>query len=275
MNTVGRTALPGDKYTVGVAYVAVPSDIDRAAYILDCFRNNQVSLMCEDGAFYNRVPISPDVLNWIEFAEDGRGLGTPVVYATEEIHQQPIVIARLQQGSTLGDGKEHAFKFRRMLDGVLVEINGNSKTAALNLIVDGDKQSGKVNINIFNENKDCILNIDVAGDVNVNATNNTKITQQKSAIIETTDPNGEDKASFSQSSTQNQFNNQKLIVNDGSDPLTLGNELKKFLGDFIEEVGKITTATAIGTQPILNATQILAYKERLDEFLSTVIFTDK
>lgn len=275
---MGNTAIktiPGFKWTIGRAYIAMPSDMERAAYLRDCFLNWQVCVWTEDGAFHNRVPIDPEVLSFVTFPSDNKSVGSPVIYATDDQFQQPVIVARLAMRTELGDGKENQFKFRRKLGDQLVEINGSANDTAINLIVDGAGQAGQMNINIFNQNKDCVLSVDVAGDVNVTASGAVITNAQTQIELTTTDSGSDNSASFQQSTTENKFYNQKLIVNDGTDPLTLGNEMKKFLSDFIDEVAETTVVTALGLQPIVNKVKVMAFKNRLDEFLSKVGFIDK
>ena len=61
------TANADYKYTVGRGYIALPVDLERAQYIRDCYKNNQVCILTEEGGFLTRLPISPEILNFIEF----------------------------------------------------------------------------------------------------------------------------------------------------------------------------------------------------------------
>lgn len=272
---IGTQVLPGFKYTVGVAYIAVPSDLERATYIKDCYTNLQVSIITEDGGFHNRVPISQELLNFVVFPQTAKTLGTPIVYVTDDTYQQPVVVTRLQRREELGDGKENQFKFSRKLNGRMVEINGSTQDGVLNLIVDGADIPGAINLIVTNKAKTCTLNVKVNGDINVDATGTTTFTQEKGFVATTADSDADESASFKQSTTENKFYNKKLIVNDGTDPLARGNELKAFLSKFIDKVAAITTSTAIGVQPILNKVEVLKLKDDLDTILSTVVFTDK
>lgn len=262
-------------YTIGFAYIALPNDIEREVYISDCYKNSWVSLIMEDGGFFNRVPISPEILSFIRFPLKPQEVGTPVLFGTDEIYKQPTVLTRLQERSELGDSKEHQFKFKRKYDDQLVEISGSAKTGQLNFIVNGATKPAKINVSVMSDKNDSELNLDVAGNVNVKATGSISLSPQKTFNSTTIDPESENQTTFEQTSTEHHFENKKLIINKGDDPLVLGNELKSFLGDFIDEVSKIKIATSIGLQPIVNKVQVIALKKKLNTFLSKVMFTDK
>lgn len=264
----GITPIQGDKYNSGIGYVSIPSDLDREKYIADCYRNNQVSLHLDDGGYFNRVPISPEVLNFITFPEGTNELGSPVVYVLDEIYQQPYIVARLMRRDELGDSKEHGFKFSRRLNGSFVEINGSAKTNSLNILVDADEEVGHINFKLYNKNQDCKLSIDVQGDIELSASGSVHISQQKEIVIETIDPESEDSSKTVLTPTEHKVYTSKLQMNDGEEHMVLGDKLKTFLGKFIDQVAAIKTATAIGLQPIINATEVIALKQELDSFLS-------
>lgn len=276
MATTGMKAFPGYKFQIGRAYIALPSDLSRADYLKDCFLNWQVSLITEDGSFYNRVPISPEILNFVTFPTTAKTLGSPVIYMTDDEYQQPVVVTRLPLRTELGDNTENQFKFRRILGDQLVEINGNPATGAMNLIVDGATIVGQLNINVFNQDQDCELNIDVAGDINATASGDVTIAAGDGVTITTTDAESGDNASFQQTSTQNKFYNQTFTINDGKDPITLANELVTFLGNFIDAVTQITVTAAGSPSSVpINSAQLQALKNQLNTFKSQTAFLDK
>lgn len=272
----GMKVFPGYKFQIGRAYVALPSDLSRADYIKDCYLNWQISIITEDGSFYNRVPISPEVLSFVTFPTTAKTLGSPLIYVTDDEYQQPVVVNRLAQRTELGDSVENQFKFRRMLGDQLVEINGNPATGSINVLVDGATITGQLNINIFNQDQDCELNIDVAGDINATASGDVNINAGDGISVTTTDADSGDSASFQQTSTENKFYNKSFTINDGQDPLTLANELVTFLGNFIDTVAQITVlAQGTPSSPPINASQLEALKQQLDTLKSKTAFVDK
>jgi hypothetical protein len=259
----------GFKYNVGIGYVAIPSDLDRDVYIRDCYKNYQVSLKTEDGGFLNRVPIPPDVLNFIEFPDKPNELGSCVVYNTDEQHQFAIIVNRFADRDQIGDGREHSFQLRRKYKDQYVELSGSSKEANINLLVNGGSVKGKFRLSVTDSDRAAEAVVDIGGTLNVSTTGKTTLETQGGFEVRT--ESDDDAASFSQSATENKFYGQKLILNDGDVPMVLGNALKKFLGNFISEVSKIT----VNGSPIANIIQIKALATQLDSILSKEGFLKK
>ncbi len=272
--TLGRTPVDDYKYNVGIAYIAIPTDVDRAAYIQDCYRNFTVSVWGEDGSFMNRLPITPEVLNFVEFPEIPAALGSPVVYVTEESQSQPVVIGRFPSQSTLGDTSEGDFSFGRNFQEGHVEIFGSSKNRCLRMGVHSGAEAGTMLIHVAGKQPGKFQVITI-GDNEFTASENTSFSQQGAFITTSADRSADDDSNdavFQQSPGEHRFKSNKFFINDGDEPFVLGNHLKTFLSDLIDELSKCTVSTAIGTQPLINAAQITAFKKRTDEFLSIVAY---
>jgi hypothetical protein len=270
----GTTPIPGYKYNAGIAYVAIPRDLDRAQYLKDCYINHHISIRTHDGGFHNRVPISPEVLNFIIFPDTTEKLGSPVIYVTDHQYQNHYIVNRLVSRDELGDSSEHKFKFTRKIDDAYVEVSGSAQDRSINIVVNGSDKKGAININMFNDNKDCELALDIQGDFVVKATNNTSFDQYGEFKISTHDEDS-NTSSFTQTSQENKFNSAKFIINNGEDKMVLGNKLVSFFEDLIDEISKITTLTKLGKQPILNKAKVLALKRKLKDFISQEAFLNK
>jgi hypothetical protein len=265
---VALQTIPGEKFNMGAAYIALPSDIPREKFIADCYKNCWVTIQTEDGGFHNRVPIAPEVLGFIEFPEKPNELGTPVVYGVDEKYSYLYVISRYMKRDELGDMREGMFKFKRRLDDGFVEVSGSVNDRSVNILVNGGDKPGKIFIRAISNNQDCELDVDVAGNIAVNASGEVKATSHKGITIETIDPDGDDSASIKQTSTEHNVYSKKLVMNDGSEPMVLGKKWKSFMESFIDQVAAITITTMLGIQPILNKVQVEELKQHLDEALS-------
>ncbi|SEW37452.1 hypothetical protein [Chitinophaga arvensicola] len=275
--TLGRTPVDDYKYSVGIAYIAIPTDVDRAAYIQDCYRNFTVSVWGEDGSFMNRLPITPEVLNFVEFPVTPGELGSPVVYVTEESQSQPVVIGRFPSLSTLGDTSEGDFKFGRSYQDGHVEIFGSSRNSFLNIGVHSDTQAGTLLLQVAGKQPGK-FKVTTIGNNEFIASETNSFSQQGSFVTTSADRTADDDSNdavFKQSPGEHRFKNNKFYINDGDQPFVLGNHLKTFLSDLIDELSKCTVSTAIGQQPLLNAAQISAFKERTDDFLSIVAYINE
>ncbi|SHL14906.1 hypothetical protein SAMN05444266_102215 [Chitinophaga jiangningensis] len=279
MYTLGRTPLLDLKYTVGIAYVAIPADVDRETYIRDCYRNYTISVWGDDGSFMNRLPVSPEVMNHLEFPAAIDQLGSPVVYVTEESQSLPIIIARFPVADQMGDAHEWAIKWSRSFEDAHVVIEGSPKNKNLSMSVDGGTVGGAMLWQVTGQQPGQLA-MAVNGDISCNASEGVSFKQQgmfRSTTVDRTAEEGDDSKTvvFEQYPGQNSFKGEKFIINNGEEPLVLGNKLKSFLSDLIDEISKTTVTTAIGQQPLLNATQIAAFKNKTDEFLSNVGYINK
>ncbi|MBS0031609.1 hypothetical protein ACTJJ0_30825 [Chitinophaga sp. 22321] len=279
MYTLGRTPLHDFKYMVGIAYVALPNDLDRDTYIRDCYQNYTLSVWGEDGSFMKRLPVTPEVLNFIEFPVSPKELGSPVVYVTEETQSQPIIIGRFATTNSLGHMQEAEFKLTKDYDQSHVEIQGSPKTNSLSINLHSGPAAGNILVNLTGD-QNGQFQVATHGDVVFNTSENVKLLQQGSFKTTTVDREAAEDddskdAVFEQLPGEHRIKNNKLTINEGEEPFVLGNKLKAFLSDLIDEVSKCTVSTAIGQQPLLNAAQIAAFKKRTDEFLSIVAYINK
>lgn len=269
INTVGSTPVPGFQWLVGIAYIALPTDIERSIYIAECYKNGKVSVWTEDGGFLNRVPIDIDTLNYIEFPTVAKEFGSAVVYVTEQVHNQPIIVARLPKTNIVGGLKENQFKIQRRLGEKLIELSGSAQGNSLNLIVNSDNEEGSINIHLTNLNDNGELNIEVAGSIIVNA-KEVEWIQKKRFFINTVGEDGQDKdnASFEQTNEESRFKNKKFVINNGNEPFLLGQKTIDFLEKFIDKVAAIQTITKLGLQPIVNKEDISFLKNELKNLTS-------
>lgn len=261
-------------YFGGKGYIGVPSDIEREDYIKDCYANNWVSMWTEKGGFHNRVPISPEVLNFITFPEDEKGIGSPVMYLLEQEHNKPTIVARYISANELGDNRENQFKFSRKLGDKSVEIIGSSEDGHLTIAVDSDDDEGQFFIRLLSKNENCNLKIEVQGNVSSIVQGNVELTQYGIYTNKTFDEDESNSAEHIQTATENKFNQKKFYLNDGDEPMMLGNKTNDFLDKFITEISNITTTTMLGQMPILNKAQVLLLKKQLKPLLSQKAFID-
>lgn len=177
---IGGIASHGEKWSAGIAYIALPTDVDRDTYLKDCYLRGQVSIKHEDGSFENRVPIDQDTLNFIKFPSKATELGTAVVYILEPIRKQPIIIARLNKNDELGDKRENFFSLRRTLQNKIITIDGDVDKGSLYIGVKSEEQQGKLKIHIDNNDQNSILDIEVAGLFKLTTSDQTLIQNENS-----------------------------------------------------------------------------------------------
>lgn len=276
INTVGMSLPVDEKYSSGIAYIAIPADFPRADYIADCYRNFRVSIHSDQDGFMNRVMISKEDLNAIEFPDDYKQLGSPVLYVTTPTNNQPYIVKVYAKDKELGDNYENQFKIGRKYNDSFVEVSGNPKAGFLSIALNSDNDQAQINISLNNKNYNGKLNIQVLGDLNIETTNNVNFNQNESFYSRTFDPDNEDtQTELIQEKESINLKTPKFYINSGAENFILGQKFKQFLTDLLTEISKATTTTAIGQMPLLNAAQIQSYTQKIDDFLSTVGYIDK
>lgn len=266
----------------GIAYVVIPSDVDRARYIKECYKTSTVSIYSEYNGFSNRVPIDTYTLNFVEFPNEVNKIGTAVAFLLDPIHKKPIIVGSYNKQDELSDLKENQFRFKKELNGNFVELVGSSDGKYIGINVGAD-EAGEVFINIKSKDESGKVNINVEGECNITSLTNVTLKQfgKLSFITENKDDQSEvtveehtSKGRTVQSEEENIIT-QKFNINNGKENFVLGQKLKSFLDDLITEIGNITTTTQLGQMPILNKEQVLSYKERTKDLLSAIGFIDK
>ena len=271
--TLGQTPIPGYKYSSGIGYIAIPTDIDRDKFISLCFKNLKVSIWTEDGGFSNQVPISYDDLNIVIFPDDPKQLGSPIVWVLEHTHNQPMIVKVFNQSADMGDSTEGQMRFKKTYKSALTELTGSAKKGFLGLNITTDKDA-QFFINVRSKNHNASFDTEVDGNINTFASGNIKYQQNGGFILKTlkVDDNTQF-ASMEQDTSSHNFTNKKFSINNGEQPFVLGNALKDFLSNFISQVAASTVGPTGG--PLLNAEAIQAFIDQLDQLLSQVGYIDK
>ena len=268
---IGVIPFQDDKWSCGIAYICIPKDIDRDIFIADCFLKGTVMIKSQDGGVYKNCPINKSTFNDIIWPDKYTENGTAVVYITEPIHKQPIVVASLIFNNEIVDQTEQQFKLKRHFKNSVVEISGSAQDEYLTILVEGDKKSDFL-IKLSNKNNDAILNIDIDGYYNLLAVNDINIASQSQIINKV--GYGDKSTKITQDATEINNRANKFSINDGSQAMILGNIFKNLFDDFIDTVAQSTVTTRIGQMPLLNATQIAAFKAKTAQILSDISFTD-
>ncbi|MBC7948985.1 MAG: hypothetical protein H7Y42_13960 [Chitinophagaceae bacterium] len=279
---LGVNPIHAKVWSAGIAFVIIPSDVDRAEYIAECFRTSTVSIFSEHNGYSNRVQIDLFSLNFVNFPTETNEFGSAVAFTIEPVSKRPFITGIFFKDDQISQLKEHQFRFRRELDGNIVELMGSPQDGFLGFNVKA-VNGGEVAISVESDDDSGKLNVTIDGDINLQALGNTTIKQFNKLSIVTVDRDNENELSiFEQNSTQHEFfdkehkvNTQKFSINNGQEPLILGKVWKKFMDDCIDEIGKSTVLTPLGQMPLLNKAQIIAFKEKTSSMLSEIGFINK
>lgn len=265
----------GENYRAGIGYLSLPVDIQRDKYVGLCYRTNTVSIRLEDGGFYNRVPISEENLNFIDFPERVTDLGSPVVYISDDLKGQIYVVSVFSNSSKLGDNKEHQFKFKRRLNGGVVEVVGNSKTKTFSInIISQSELSSTFQVNVFNKTKTSLIKLECGGDIELFSHKNTNIKSFESNILEVIDEKEEEKTKITQTSKEIVLEGNKIILNKGDQAMLRGDVVKDLITSLIDTLIKTTVTTPDGKFPLDTLTDFTQLKPELEKILSKKAFLE-
>lgn len=226
-------------FPINTGYVSIPEGIDREEYISNCYRKERVSIVADQGGFMiHDCYISKESIRNVRFPSSSEKLGSPVVYVYTAISTKPIIIACVSEESETDLLEEGKFKLDKTFGGNRVQVVGNARNGNL-----------YVNVETYDDNtSDIVVNLSSKKDTNLKVTLNgtTEIHSTKEFNVKT----------------------EKFNVGDATEPVTLADSLASLLSDLIDEIAASTTSTMLGPQPLLNAAQITAFKNRLDEIKS-------
>lgn len=260
-----------------IAYVTLPTDIDRETYISYCLKTQSLSLETLSGGYYNRIPISSVNLNLIEFPEKVGEKGSQVV-CIEEDNGQLIVITVLGKYNTIGDTVEGDMKFSKTSKIAHVESRGSLKSQTYTVMVKGDKNPSII-LKVFNNRKlKGKLLLEVDGDIvtvannsidntSFNSTTNTvhDITNDKRSIVKQTGSSVEtlvEEVSYQEVT--------EFKINNGKEAMVLGNKFETFMNKLLDKIAAETVTTSLGQMPILNSAEFLDMKKEVKSLLSDI-----
>lgn len=271
---IGQAISEGDKWSAGVAYVTIPSDVDRESFIAHCYQTNTLYIKTEDGGYHKNIATDNWSFNFIDFPQKPGDNGSLVFYVQEPVHKELMVIGIVNSDNEIVDLVEGQFKLRKKWLNNFVEITGSAKDGYLSMTVDSQDNSSFI-IHVNNENNNAELNIEVAGNIIINALNSISLISKGNHSVQVFDPN--DNTKYSEILVESEEINastDKFSINEGSSPITLGDQCKLIFDNLFDELGKSTVATTMGQMPLLNAQQIVAMKENTANILSLISFTD-
>ena len=295
-NPLARKRVGNARYSVGIGYIVLPVDIERLNYIQNCFNTGKVCILTEDGEFIVDVHITIEALNNIKFPlendENSLVLGSAVTFINEPINNRPIIIGCLQKTDEIFSKSENEFNFfKKGNNGGSIMVSGQAEKGIFLININAN-DIGKAIITVNGKNGS-EFDLNVNGKANINCTESLNIKAGSKLNFSIHKPEQEAKETLIAYQEgvglnyKDEFDNEIIAINDeiqikarklrfneGGEPILLGNKTISFLKSLIDEISKITTITAIGTQPIVNIAQIIALKETLDPIKSQINFTD-
>lgn len=271
MNNIATTPFNDGKLVVGKGYIYLPEEIDRSQYVQQSLQNGKVSILTEDSGVISEVFVSKICLPFLEFPPKVGELGSFIIYVTEQLQKQPIIVGILDKAG-FTSLSENEWVLKKSSQGSIVEISGNPNNCLLHQNVTSKSSQSPTLLTTVggNDLHNSQHSLEVDGSITEKSIEHT--IESSKFEVQTKD---EDSESFiSQTSEEIDIQAPKIRLNGGSNSAVLGNELAKFLFNFVDELGSITIHTAIGQMPIINKEKVLEFKEIVEDFLSKTVYVD-
>ncbi len=268
----------------GIGYIWIPERVERNKFVETCFRTTKVSFVTEDGQVYNNVSIDKVAINHIEFPDENRTLGSPVVYMVIPFHDQPVILGVYNSLDEFSKLEEKQFNLERITSTGSVRISGKGKTGELFISVNQydnnssdqtdlqeDEQpnpqvlGGKIYIDVQNDSGTAELNVNVKGSLNIVTENKTTIKNAKELEFEVRDevedPDNDLAGVTTKLSVKNGEITFKIVTldeegNETEDLKTVLTYSRKVGLSFIDEFGNKLITTEDQVQ-VLGAKQVL------------------
>ena len=274
---VGRQ--PGDNYSFPVnrGYVIVPPDQDRAAFITNCYRNERISLLVEEGGgVVHNCYIDKASIQLIEFPLSYNQLGSQVIFVTEPFTDFPIVIAVVSKENETQLLTENIFRWRRRSGFNFVEVEGQGQGGNLFVTVQSDSE-GIIRFSLMGKNS--LFEIRSLGSVLMHSDKAYSIDSNDQISLSVYDELNDKYRSITLNKDQfeysDDYDNSITITNDGTiivkpdntfklftggQPMALGDELVTKLGDVIDKLSSVisTLQTYATTQIAITSTGPMA-----------------
>jgi hypothetical protein len=264
--SIGKQSIPSSRYSSGVGYIAIPSDVDRATFIQQCYRINRVSIRTENAEFFNNVPIDKSAIQQIEFPAESDEIGSPVMWVNVEPNHQLVIVAVLEKNDHTSFLNEKRFRLSKVFGRNKAIIDGDGGNGNLLITLDSDQDNGGVlNIVLNNKNKRAKLNIHVNGSAEVYCTE--KLTIKANNGLEYKDEFGN---TITAKEKETNISADKITHNGGKEPMLLGDTSIQFLSDLMDQLGK----ESAGPYPLFGQSIYLKFKERLEKLKSKKSFLE-
>lgn len=276
---ISRRSVKGFRGSAGSAFVVIPLDVDRQAFIENCLRNGTIDIMTNDGEYVENVKVSKPVFNHLTFPVDSTGLGSLVIWVNLPKHNKPIIVGIIQNDNEFINISEGQFLLSRTDIKGSIEVSGDLKGRSLYLLVDSEDE-GEIKLSVKSKSESAKLVLESNNDIDLKTKNfNSFITEEFIAKIQklVDDPDKITVIRYKRGvgfEYLDEFENNIVFDESGmkivTDKAYLGNDnysLKELFNDLIDEISNITVNVQGTPQPIINKAQVLLLKQNVVKIL--------
>lgn len=276
MQGISRNGISRKIQNIGIGYIMIPSNVVREDYIENCYIRERVCIYLEQsGGMAKDCYITQQALRDIYFPESEDQLGSAVIYVADSFNQKPIIIATISKEDESQLLSQERFKIVKGYENNTVKVEGDAEKGVLNILVDDREDYGTINIKVKGKDGG-VLNIDTGDEVNINADEKVTIKTTGELNLNVIDSvSGDNKCSININDTDVEIKPEnELKIGEFTEPVALADTLADILNDLIHQLSIATTSTMLGPQPLLNASDISAIANRLEDIKSKTTKTD-
>lgn len=266
---LGFSGIKGFTYSTGLGYVIIPESVDRDKFVQRCFSNGEVSIVRDLGSFgiINKVKVSPEILQTINFPEKPRQLGDCVAWVLEQKTKRHNIVARIPKNDQVGFNWEGRHFIAKEMGGKSVLFSMDAKNGSVQLLA----YNSNVEIASFGDDSKTSLfsqgEVTVKGNKAVRTSSNhlieAKIIKDDKVVTKTT---------LTEDFVKHEA--EKIIHNKGETEMLRAKETLELLSNLIDLLFNSRVPTAIGLQPLTNFIEINALKKRLESLKSKKSFLE-
>lgn len=162
---VSRKFQQNSPSAINYGYIAIPTGVDREAFIETCFRRNRVSIISDYGSVINECYILKNTLQSINFPVEVGGKGSCVCYVCGEFSTKPVVIGVIDENDQSDLLNEGMFYFSKELNGTNITIQGDPKNNNFTIALTSEEPS---NLNLsVKGNEENSIQIQSSGSVDI------------------------------------------------------------------------------------------------------------
>lgn len=170
---------PNSRESSGLGYIILPEGVNREIFVSTCFNKEQFTICTNTGEIIPNVPVSNQVLNYIEIPNTPNTLGTQVAFINDENHNKPFIISSFSKQKKSEFRGEYDLKIEKGSVG----LNGNSFLSKLVIFVRNSKSKISNLLLDVTGNKDSVLGLNSSGWIVLKFESGLKLKNDKREII--------------------------------------------------------------------------------------------
>ncbi len=293
-NTVTRRL--GVRNKTGTGYVYIPSDKNKKTFINYCIRTNTICLLLEEGGYVENVPVTNEVINNLVFPDEKGGIGSWVTWINYPKHNLPLVIGTLPKVDEITNFHEDIAVFKRNTKDYTSSITVDAKNGQIIINAFSSKEiGGDIVIQSINGKKKSKIKLQASEKVEIDSISQSHTLRDEFKIV-IKDLSIDDKESsiiykkgegltildefennviLNKDNIQIKSGGKKIVLQDGKEPLVLGDTLQSLMEQLIVQVEAIVVPTAFGPSGVpVNIPAFEGIKNQLSTMLSKISKTD-